>query len=166
MRLKYYLRAEKLGMVIPETQEAEDTAALSVLENGGTEAETEGTPEPADTENAEPPQEPDAQTSAEQQQPQQNASESQEPGAGDSGEAAPPEGGEPQQTVTITTTPGETCRQIAEDLKSHGLVADAEDFRLYMFRNNYDEKILQGSFTIPAGSTYEQIAAILTTRSQ
>lgn len=69
-----------------------------------------------------------------------------------------------EQSVTITVSQGEVCRQIAEDLAGNGLVDDAEEFRKFMYQNGYDSLILEGDFTIPYGASYEEIATILTTK--
>ncbi len=61
---------------------------------------------------------------------------------------------------------GEVCRQIAEDLMEKGLITDVEDFRKYMDRQNYDSSIRQGTYEIPYGATYEQIAEILTKKNE
>lgn len=155
-------RAEKLGMVMPESQQSEDTEALQTLGGGSLNEDSENaepasegnTPEPDVPGQGEDTPDDNAQGNSNPEPANQNTANPETP---DNGETTP-------QSVTITVTPGETCRQIAEDLMSHGLVGDAEDFRLYMFNNGYDELILQGSFELPYGASYEQIAAILTAR--
>lgn len=64
-------------------------------------------------------------------------------------------------TVIITVSDGEACRGVAEELQARGLIADAEDFRIYMGNKGYASFIHNGEFEIPVGSTYEQIAKIL-----
>ncbi len=168
-------RAKKLGMIVPETEQSQDdTEAFHTLDE----------PQEGDTQK---PDDEDSQTTDDGQNSQadENPPVSENPENSDSPEnpavpsnpdnpsAAEPEGGatnpeNPPQTgtVTITVARGEVCRQIAEDLKSHNLVSDAEEFRLYMFHNGYDSLIQQGSFEIPYGATYEQIAALLTTKRE
>lgn len=63
--------------------------------------------------------------------------------------------------VTITVVEGEVCRTLAEDLAKAGLVADAEEFRVYMGDHDYARFIHVGEFEIPRGATYEEIAQIL-----
>ncbi len=65
------------------------------------------------------------------------------------------------ENVVVTVERGDVCRTIAEDLAEKGLVADAEEFRLYMDQNGYDSGIHVGEFEIPMGATYEEIAKIL-----
>jgi cell division protein YceG involved in septum cleavage len=56
---------------------------------------------------------------------------------------------------------GEVCREVADKLYSKGLVSDADEFRKYMQKKGYDNRICIGSFTIKQGMTYEEIAKIL-----
>lgn len=64
-------------------------------------------------------------------------------------------------TVTIEVYRGEVCRGVAEDLQACGLVEDSEEFRLYMDQMGYDQKLRVGTFEIPRGSSFEEIAQIL-----
>lgn len=64
-------------------------------------------------------------------------------------------------TVTIEVYRGEVCRGVAEDLQACGLVEDSEEFRLYMDQMGYDQKLRVGTFEIPRGASFEEIAQIL-----
>lgn len=65
------------------------------------------------------------------------------------------------QIITINIRQGEYCRPVAQKLQDAGLIADAEDFRIYMGNIGYASNIHSGDFDIPVGSTYEEIANIL-----
>lgn len=66
-----------------------------------------------------------------------------------------------KENVTIKITKGEGCRLVAEELMAQGLIEDSEDFRKYMDSKNLDNKLRVGEFSIPKGSTYEQIAKMI-----
>lgn len=65
------------------------------------------------------------------------------------------------QLVTITVNRGDYCRAVAQKLQDAGLVANGEDFRVYMGNIGYGSSIHNGDFQIPMGATYEEIANIL-----
>ncbi len=52
------------------------------------------------------------------------------------------------------------CRKLAEA----GLIDDADAFNKFLIQENYDNFILPGVYDIPKGSTYEEIAVLLTTK--
>ena len=64
-------------------------------------------------------------------------------------------------TVTIEVYSGEVCRGVAEDLQACGLVEDSEEFRLYMDQMGYDQKLRVGTYEIPRGASFEEIAQII-----
>lgn len=64
-------------------------------------------------------------------------------------------------TVTIEVYRGEVCRGVAEDLQACGLVEDSEEFRLYMDQMGYDQKLCVGTYEIPRGASFEEIAQII-----
>ncbi|MCM1493306.1 MAG: hypothetical protein NC180_08810 [Muribaculaceae bacterium] len=80
----------------------------------------------------------------------------------DSGE----ESSEPDEprTVTIEVKRGDVCRVIAEKLYDEGVVADAEEFRIYMKDHGYASLIQVGTFTFTTDMDYQEIAEILTHR--
>lgn len=75
---------------------------------------------------------------------------------------------EPTQPVTekkvITIVSGMWSDKVARELEAMGAVEDAADFDQYLIANGYANRIVVGTFEIPAGATYEQIARIITTR--
>lgn len=53
-----------------------------------------------------------------------------------------------------------TCRRLQEA----GLIDDAAAFNKFLIQKDYDNLILPGVYDIPKDSTYEEIAALLTTK--
>ena len=66
--------------------------------------------------------------------------------------------------VSFTIKRGQVCRQIAENLQKQGLVDDADAFREYMARNGLASNIRCGTFDIPKGATYQELAKFITTK--
>ena len=64
--------------------------------------------------------------------------------------------------VTITIVRGSSSYTAARLLAEAGMVESAKDYDAYLCRNGYDKKISVGTFVIPAGSTEEEIALIIT----
>ena len=69
---------------------------------------------------------------------------------------------EPSESVTITIVRGSSSYTAARLLAEAGMVESAKDYDAYLCRNGYDKKISVGTFVIPAGSTEEEIALIIT----
>jgi outer membrane biosynthesis protein TonB len=61
----------------------------------------------------------------------------------------------------IKITKGMSSEKVAEALRIAGAVVDSKEFNRYLITNGYAEKIRIGTFTIPAGSTYKEIAEII-----
>ncbi|MCM1105685.1 MAG: endolytic transglycosylase MltG [Blautia sp.] len=78
------------------------------------------------------------------------------------------ENSEPDEprTVTIEVKRGDVCRVIAEKLYEEGVVADAEEFRIYMKDHGYASLIQVGTFTFTTDMDYKEIAEILTNREK
>lgn len=67
-----------------------------------------------------------------------------------------------RQIISVTITAGMWSEQIAEKFKELGLVDDAKAFNKFLCDNNYASSIDIGNYKIPKGSSYEQIAKIIT----
>ncbi len=61
----------------------------------------------------------------------------------------------------IVVETGMVSSQVAEDLERQGIVKDAYDFDQYMCDNGFAPQIQGGTFYIPKGSSYLEIAEIL-----
>ena len=66
-----------------------------------------------------------------------------------------------KQPVTIQVESGNGSDTVSRKLADAGLVENAETFDRYLCNHDYDYKITVGKHTIPAGSTYDEIARIL-----
>lgn len=66
--------------------------------------------------------------------------------------------------VTITVSDGETSRKVAEKLKAAGVMKTCTEFDHYMRDNNYSRYVRSGTFQIPKGASFEEIARILMKR--
>lgn len=69
-----------------------------------------------------------------------------------------------QETVVITIYPGDGSYAVARYLQQAGLVDDVDAYDEYLCDNGYDNAIRVGQVQIPAGSSYEEIARLLTSR--
>lgn len=176
-------RASELGMISTET-ESSGLFDQEGTENMGTETEDEGQTSQSEessqqagdqTSQLAQTTQPEAQSSQQEEVPQQPGTsdnqseqitpqESQLVDSQQSAEQTVQSGADEREYIVIEIVRGEVCRQIAEDLQAHGLVDDAESFRLYMQQKNYDNSIRVGSVPIKKGATYEEIAIALTTK--
>ncbi|MDE6903463.1 MAG: hypothetical protein K2P76_00680 [Lachnospiraceae bacterium] len=59
---------------------------------------------------------------------------------------------------------GEYSDVICKKLQQANLIDSAEEFNKFLIANDYDNLILPGVYAIPKGSTYEEIAKLLTTK--
>ena len=66
------------------------------------------------------------------------------------------------ENVSIVVNKGDSSDGIAAKLQNAGLVASAKVFNQFLIENKYDGILLTGTFTIPKGSTADEIAKILT----
>lgn len=79
---------------------------------------------------------------------------------------------EPQSEVIVTPQPnsntqtliirsGETSWSISQALYDLGMVESASDFDKFLCQNGYDKTIRTGTFDVPQGATYEEIAKLI-----
>ena len=66
--------------------------------------------------------------------------------------------------VIITIESGDVSRMVSAKVFDAGLVESADEFNSYLGAHDYDNKLQPGTHKIPKGSTFRQIAQILTTR--
>ena len=64
--------------------------------------------------------------------------------------------------VTVKVERGMTATKVARLLESAGAVDSAAEFASYLRENNLADEINIGTFSIPAGATYEEIGKLLT----
>ncbi|HKM35852.1 MAG TPA: hypothetical protein VJY54_14080 [Lachnospiraceae bacterium] len=66
------------------------------------------------------------------------------------------------ELVTITIQSGESSVSVSKSLAEAGLVESASSYDKYLCSNEYDKKIVTGTYHIPMGATYEDIAKVIT----
>lgn len=66
------------------------------------------------------------------------------------------------ENVQFAINAGEFSDVVSQNLFTNGLVEDAGSFNTYIIDNKYDVMLQPGVYTIPKGSSYEEIAKILT----
>ena len=66
------------------------------------------------------------------------------------------------EEVVIALYEGETSRLLSEDLKEKGIIDDSESFNTYLESKGYAEYLQTGFYTIKKGSSFEDIAHIIT----
>lgn len=89
---------------------------------------------------------------------------SNEPSNEPSGETEKPEDDRtplPSLLARIEVRGGMVSSEVAEDLQKQGIVDDAYDFDQYMCENGFAPQIQAGTFYVPKGATYLEIAEIL-----
>jgi outer membrane biosynthesis protein TonB len=162
-------RAEKLGMVMAEdadslaltvTPGVEVTEKAEITEEATVTETVEATPEPTEAEaTATPTPEPT-------EEPKATATPTPEPTEEPKATATPtPEAVQSSsEKKVITIVSGMWSDKVARELQAMGVIEDAADFDQYLIRNGYAERLVVGTFEIPAGATYEQIAQIITRR--
>ena len=64
--------------------------------------------------------------------------------------------------VLFTVNRGDSSDKVSRRLEELGLVEDADEFDKYLCRNGYDNRISVGTYEIIKGSTWEEIAKIIT----
>lgn len=184
-RLKYYLRALGVGIVVTallmgysqrdsaqltDEQIRQRAAQLGMVEQQGVLSElTDATAKPQETE--------ELQQSAEPEESQQGAEpkETEEPqqGAGteETGETQqtqePEEAEETRQTaeadtVTLVIVRGDTSVSVSKALAEAGLVEDYRTYDRFLCSGGYDKSINPGTYEIPTDATDEEIARIIT----
>ncbi|MBO5372512.1 MAG: hypothetical protein J6A75_07310 [Lachnospiraceae bacterium] len=66
--------------------------------------------------------------------------------------------------AVIEVVAGEFSDEICKKIKDAGIVEDAWDLNVYLMEINYDNLIRPGTYEIPKGATYEEIAELLLSR--
>lgn len=69
-----------------------------------------------------------------------------------------------EEKVRFEIKGGEYSDTVCKKLKEAGLIDDAKSFNSYLIQKDYDNLILPGVYEIPKDSTFEEIAALLTTK--
>lgn len=70
------------------------------------------------------------------------------------------------EQVEISILPGEYSDTISQKLLDAGLIDDKAAFSKYINDTNVDNLIQPGTFAVPKGASYEEVAKILTTKQE
>lgn len=65
------------------------------------------------------------------------------------------------EKVTLVISSGMLSEKVSEQAQNLGLVESAKEFNLFLYNNGYADRIRVGTFEIPAGATYAEIAQII-----
>lgn len=65
------------------------------------------------------------------------------------------------ETVTVVVSRGDSSYTVCRKLEEAGLVEDAQEFDNYLTEKGYSRTIRTGTYRIPVGSTWEEIAEII-----
>lgn len=160
-------QARELGMVFAEQAEDEKGLVFASTEPALTaapKAEDE-TKEDKDNDN----EEKAVKAPKETPLPSPASSASPSPSVSPSPDTKPKAAKKPKKTaaaggekVDLQITRGMWSDAVCAALKQKGLIDDAEAFDKYLNKNGYASSIRVGTFKIPKGATYEQIAIIIT----
>ena len=137
--------AQKLGMVMPESTEDNDS-----LWGNSTEVESETVSQNTDENDSSETQSIEDTQAPENTQMPEDTQTSEDVGFIIDGDI-----------VILTVGDMDAARQVSEKLQKAGLVEDAEDFRNYLADKGYARDIITGTFEIPKGSSYEEICDII-----
>lgn len=94
----------------------------------------------------------------------ENTEEADSPqGAENQGDAQATDGAENAsgESVTILIESGDGSFKICQKLEDAGIVPLASEFDRYLYENGYDKRINIGTYEIPVGADFEQIAKII-----
>ena len=152
-------RAQELGMVyVSDTLETENENGLS--SDLVTETENDNV---SDNESSETKQDKTDKEDSKKSDKEDTEAKNKKDADSDSGDESEAEVTEDYITVTIGGS--DFSDVVAKKLQRAGVIDDADDFNNYLIANGYDSYIQPGEVDIPAGSTYEEIANILVTKS-
>lgn len=164
MKLKYYMRGMGIGVFVTTLI---FLIAIAFMKPNTT-AETTATTQESDKqtikeeqEKEEPVQEETEEETPEHVDEKQVETTVDEDGTVTTVETIPGATGEP---VSFTIQGGEGSATVGDKLQEAGLVDSGSRFNRYLEDNNYDNVIQPGTYSIPKGSTYEEVAQIITTR--
>lgn len=164
MKLKYYMRGMGIGVFVTTLI---FLIAIAFMKPNTT-AETTATAQESgkqtikeEQEKEEPVQEETEEETPEPIDEKQVETTVDEDGTVTTVETIPGATGEP---VSFTIQGGEGSATVGNKLQDAGLVDSGSRFNRYLEDNNYDNVIQPGTYSIPKGSTYEEVAQIITTR--
>lgn len=175
-RLKYYLRALGIGIVVtallmgysqkdPAQMTDEEirqrAAQLGMVEQQGVLSElADAAEKPQETEapqQTEKPQETEAPQQTEKPQETEAPQQTEKPQ-----ETEAPQQNAEADTVTLVIVRGDTSVSVSKALAEAGLVEDYQTYDRFLCSGGYDKSINPGTYEIPSDATDEAIARIIT----
>lgn len=178
VKLRYYLRGLGIGIIVTalvmgialkDGQPLSDAeiraraAELGMVEGSSAKlSDLQGTPTPAET-SPSPTEKPETQTTP---VPEASGESTVASDAEVASETAVPSAAEASpEPVTIVISSGEGSYTVCKRLAEAGLVEDARDFDQYLIDNGYSKRISTGTYEIPMGADWEEIAKIISKSS-
>ena len=148
--------AQKLGMIMPESDDDKDSLWGNDSETESSEASDVDVPntEDADVET------PDVENPS-TETPDTETSDTEMTTPEDTQTPEDSQAQENENVATITIKKGDAARQVSEKLYAAGLVDNAEEFHKYLSDTGYAYYIYIGTYEIPKGSTFEEICDII-----
>lgn len=139
-------RAKELGMVFPE-KTPQATASGSAVAVTATPADTpEASPKQSESPTADTTKKPDAKPTA-------TSTKKDKP---------TPTAGSSAGKRKFTVRDGLLSSSVAREMKEAGIIKDADAFDKYIEKSGMARKIRTGTYKIPVGASYSQIAKIIT----
>ncbi len=74
------------------------------------------------------------------------------------------EASESAETVSVTIPSGSGSYSVSKKLEEAGLIEDAKEYDAYLCDNGYSKRLRAGTFRIPTGASWEEIAKIIATK--
>ena len=165
--------AQKLGMIMPESDDDKDSlwgndsetesseaSDVDVPNTESTDVETPDAENPStETSDTETPNTETLDTEMTTPEDTQTAEDTQT--IEDTQSTEDSQAQENENVATITIKKGDAARQVSEKLYAAGLVDNAEEFHKYLSDTGYAYYIYIGTYEIPKGSTFEEICDII-----
>lgn len=82
-----------------------------------------------------------------------------------SGEAETSDSSVSEETVTVTIISGSGSGTVCRQLEEAGLIEEAREYDRYLIREGYSKRICAGTYEIPVGADWEEIAKIISRTS-
>lgn len=182
MKLKYYLRGMGIGIVVTtilfmilitihKNDEGQQELPGQNMESKTVAAAEEGNTQQSEHKDAQALEATEEgmksgdgqQEPAAPEQAPESASEEKEPEK-EEGEETEPQKSDSDDKVRFEISGGEYSDVVCRKLAEAGLVDSAQSFNQFLVEKDYDNAIMPGVYDIPKDSTYEEIAALLTTK--
>ncbi len=151
-------RAKELGMV--EKQEVEDKALGELLEKNKVTTEPSAAPTKAPEATPEPTSEPTL-TPTPSPEPTQEPTPTPTVEIPDNTDR---DGVNTGELITFTIERGMSSNKVAKLLEEEGLIEDSKDFNKYVVKEGKAGIIRVGSYTLPKGTSYDDIIKIITSK--